>query len=103
MFLRIYIVCSVLMFFTGCQTAKTNKSSVPATNLSEPNESENTDDKNIDPPESTPTSTFSIKGRVTFLSLLFSTATANSDFCLSQCETQRCAHLYVLDKNQNQQ
>ncbi len=101
MFLRISIIFLMLFGLAGCQPGKVNKSIDTKVDLSEPNENNNTNDEQDNSPENNSINTFSIKGRVTFLSLLFSSAHANSDSCLSRCETQRCAYLYVLDEDQN--
>ena len=89
MFLRISIIFLMLFGLAGCQPGKVNKSIDTKVDLSEPNENNNTNDEQDNSPENNSINTFSIKGRVTFLSLLFSSAHANSDSCLSRCETQR--------------
>lgn len=100
---RLIISLITLFVFVGCQPATNKRSTSPAgTNSTDESiEDRNNNQNNEQESNQDSSGSFSIKGRVSFLSLFFSKALANSEHCISRCRTNQCAYLFVLDVNKN--
>lgn len=92
-----------LLFILGCQPKTNNRSTTtePGTSNSLDqnyyddtfNDHNNSDDSN----DGSTSEAFNIKGRVSLLSLFVSNAHANNPLCISRCQSEQCAYLFVID------